>query len=211
MTLFIDNDALLKLANYDLLDIAFTMFNIPPQDVHVLATAKYVLVPAKDRLRHCKTEEAAYRLEHFLSKATKLDVDSVSSEVLDPLFAIPGIDPGEALMLAMAAPNPDSYIITGDKRALEALHGGKGLDTIRGALAGRLLSLELLFQFLIEGDFEKVQACVRSQLGVDKSLTIAFGISAPASLESVREALNSYVEHLRRMTGALLHPSPTSS
>ena len=40
MTLFIDNDALLKLANYDLLDTALTMFDIRPEDIHVLATAK---------------------------------------------------------------------------------------------------------------------------------------------------------------------------
>ncbi|MDD5247562.1 MAG: hypothetical protein PHY45_01155 [Rhodocyclaceae bacterium] len=211
MTLFIDNDALLKLANYDLLDTALTMFGIRPDDIHVLATAKYALLPAKDRLRHCKTDESANRLETFLSKASKLNAECVDSEVLDALSAKPGIDPGEALMLAMATSDSDSYIVTGDKRALEALHDGKALDEVRSALAGRLLSLELLFLFLVEGDFERVQACVRGQPGVDKALTNAFGVSAPASSESVRAALNSYVEHLRRLTGALLHPSPTSS
>lgn len=211
MTLFIDNDALLKLANYGLVDTALTMFDIRPEDIHVLATAKYALLPAKDRLRHCKTEESAHRLENFLSKATKLNAEDVDSEVLDALSAKPGIDPGEALMLAMAASEPDSYVITGDKRALAALHDGKGLGDVCGVLAGRVLSLELLFLFLVEGDFERVQACVRRQTSVDKALTNAFGVSEPASFESVRDALNSYVEHLRRLTGALLYPSPASS
>lgn len=211
MTLFVDNDALLKLASYGLLDTAISMFNIRPEDVYVLATAKYALLPVKDRLRRCKTEECANVLESFLSKSTKLTPYGVDSDTLDALTAKPGIDAGEALMLAVVASDPDSYIITGDKRALEALQFGKGLDNVREALGGRVLSLELLFLFLVEGDFARVQTCVRSQPGVDKALTSAFGFSTPAGMESVRAALNSYVEHLRRLTGALLHPSPTSS
>lgn len=211
MTLFIDNDALLKLAIYDLIDTALTMFNFQPGDIHVLATAKYALLPAKNRLRHCKTEESAERLEVFLSKATKLNAESVDSEVLDALSAKPCIDPGEALMFAMATSDLDSNIITGDKRALAALHDGSGLESVRNALAGRVLCLELLFLFLVEGDFGRVQASVRSQPNVDKALTNAFGVSAQASLASVRAALNSYVQHLRHLTGELLHPSPVSS
>jgi hypothetical protein len=211
MTLFLDNDALLKLVNYDLLETALTMFSILPEDIHVLATAKYALLPAKDRLRYCSNQESANRLEAFLSKATKLTVEGVDSEMLDALVAQPGIDPGEALMLAIAASNPESHVITGDKRALAALHAGKHLVHVHAALAGRVLSLELLFLFLVEGDFARVQTCVRNQPGVDRALTNVFGVSAPASPESVRGALNSYVEHLRRLTGALLHPSPASS
>ena len=211
MTLFVDNDALLKLASYDLLETALTNFSIRPEDIHVLATAKYALLPAKDRLRRCKTEECANRLDSFLSKATKLTSDGVDSDTLEALIAKPGIDPGEALMLTVATTDLDTYIITGDKRALEALQIGNGLDNVCEALAGRVLSLELLFSFLVEADFARVQTCVRSQPGVDKALTNAFGVSAPAGLESVRAALNSYVEHLRRQTGELLYPSPTSS
>lgn len=211
MTLFIDNDALLKLASYDLLDTALIMFNIQWEDIQVLATAKYALLPAKDRLRRCKTEQCATRLESFLSRVTKLSADDADATTLDALAERPGIDAGEAVMFAVAASKSDSFIITGDKRALEALQIGQSLDGVREALAGRVLSLELLFSFMVEGDFAQVQACVRSQPGVDKALTNIFGVSAPASLESVRAALDSYVAHLRRLTGTLLHPSPASS
>jgi len=211
MTLFIDNDALLKLASYDLLDTALNMFNIQWEDIQVLATAKYALLPAKDRLRRCKTEQCATRLESFLSRVTKLSADDADATTLDALAERPGIDAGEAVMFAVAASKSDSFIITGDKRALEALQIGQSLDGVREALAGRVLSLELLFSFMVEGDFAQVQACVISQPGVDKALTNIFGVSAPASLESVRAALDSYVAHLRRLTGTLLHPSPASS
>ncbi len=211
MIVFIDNDALLKLASYDLLDMLLSMFGIAPADIRVLQTAKYSLMPAKDRLLRCKTEECADRLGSFLAMATGLTTDGLDSNMLDSLSAKPGIDPGEALMLAAAAPDCESFVITGDKRALEALQIGEGLDDVREALSGRVLSLELLFSFLVEGDFAKVQARVRSQPGVDKALANAFGVSAPAGLDSVRSALDSYVGHLRRLTGTLLHPSPTSS
>jgi hypothetical protein len=174
----------------------------------VLQTAKYSLLPAKDRLRRCKTEECAARLGLFLAMATGLTTDGVDSNMLNSLSAKPGIDPGEALILAAAASDSESFVITGDKRALEALKIGEGLDDVRDALAGRVLSLELLFSFLVEGDFAQVQARVRSQPGVDKALANAFGVSAPAGLASVRAALDSYVEHLRRLTGTLLHAPP---
>lgn len=211
MNLFIDNDALLKLASYDLLDVAIVMFDIQPGDIQVLATAKYALLPAKERLRRCKTEECAARLESFLSKVTKLSAGDADDGALDALAGRPGIDAGEAMMFAVAASKPDSFLITGDKRALEALHIGQELERVRAVLAGRVLSLELLLSFMVEGDFAQVQARVRSQPGVDKALTNVFGVSAPASLESVRAALDSYVAHLRCITGALLHPSPTNS
>ena len=211
MTLFIDNDALLKLASYDLFDTALGIFGIRPADAHVLATAKYVLLPAKDRLRRCKTEQCASRLESFLSRAIKLGADDAVTATLDALVERPGVDAGEAIMLAAAASKPDSFVITGDKRALEALQVGQGLDDVREALAGRVLSLELLFSFMIVSDFAQVQARVRGKPGVDKALTNAFGVSTPASLESVSDALDSYVAHLRRQTGTLLHPSPASS
>ena len=141
MTLFIDNDALLKLASYDLLDTALNMFNIQWEDIQVLATAKYALLPAKDRLRRCKTEQCATRLESFLSRVTKLSADDADATTLDALAERPGIDAGEAVMFAVAASKSDSFIITGDKRALEALQIGQSLDGVREALAGRVLSV----------------------------------------------------------------------
>jgi hypothetical protein len=47
--ILIDNDALLKLARYGLLDEAVALFECTPTDVRVLATAKYRLLPAKNR------------------------------------------------------------------------------------------------------------------------------------------------------------------
>jgi uncharacterized alkaline shock family protein YloU len=73
------------------------------------------------------------------------------------------------------------------------------------ALAGRVISMEVLFWHLIKDHFTDVQACVRSKPDVDKALNIAFGVTIPAAYESVQEALTSYIEDLRSVTGNLLY------
>ncbi|WP_199545054.1 hypothetical protein [Paraburkholderia kururiensis] len=211
MALLVDNDALLKLARYDLLDKVLEQFSFDYGDVRVLAAAKYVLLPARDRLRHCKDEACADRLERFLSLVGKLDATTADRGIVDALAAVPNIDPGEALMLAAGATDPDCYIITGDKRALAAVGESELLFAVRVALRGRILSLELLFSFLIEGDFANVQNRIRLQPSVDKTLANIFGVSTPSSLQSVRDGLDSYIAHLRAQTGVLLHPPPASS
>jgi hypothetical protein len=73
--ILIDNDALLKLARYGLLDEALALFECTATDVRVLAAAKYRLLPAKNRLRFCKDEESAARLEAFLKSSNHSMLD----------------------------------------------------------------------------------------------------------------------------------------
>jgi len=208
MSWFIDNDALLKLATYDLFDLTLTTLNIKAKEVQILSTAKYVLLPAKQRLRLCGTEECAQRLESFITKAAKLNADSVNPEMLDTFSGIVNINAGEAILFAMAASLPDSHVITGDKRAIKALNG---LEYAHNVLTGRIFPLEILLKLIIERDFEQIQANVRSNPSADTALTIAFGHSTPATFESTQSALNSYIEHLRKQTGNLLYLPPANS
>lgn len=206
--ILIDNDVLLKLARYALLDEAIALFECTPTDVRVLATAKYRLLPAKNRLRFCKDEESAARLEAFLKTSNPLDPGLADPDLWDVLNAVPNIDSGEALLFAVGANNRDTLVITGDKRSLAALCSHDSVIHVSNALAGRVVSMEVLFSILVEHQFAHVQECVRSKPNVDKALSIAFGVTTPADLNSVREGLNSYIRHLRNVTGALLHPTP---
>lgn len=203
--ILIDNDALLKLARYGLLDETVVLFGCVPTNVRVLATAKYSLFPAKNRLRFCKDEESAARLEGFLRTSKPLDAGLADPDLLDALNAVQNIDAGEALLFAVGATDGDTLVITGDKRSLTALCTNDSVAHASNALAGRVVSMEVLFLHLVEHQFAHVQECVRSKPDVDKALSIAFGVTAPAALESVREALASYTNHLRAVTGALLY------
>lgn len=202
--LLIDNDALLKLARYGLLDAVVETFCCSSHVVRVLATAKYSLLPAKNRLRQCKDEDSALKLEDFLKRSASLDIVDASPALLDTLNAIPSIDAGEALLLAVGASDRETLIITGDKRALAALSSDPAVSHVANALAGRIMTLEVVLQQLVEQQFAYTQSCVRSKPDVDKAISNVFGVSAPATIDSVHEGLTSYIEHLRGLTGALL-------
>jgi hypothetical protein len=203
--ILIDNDALLKLARYGLLDEAVALFGCTLANVRVLATAKYVLLPAKNSLLFCEDEESYSRLELFLKIAKPLDARSADPELLDAMSAVQNIDAGEALLLAVGATATGTLVITGDKRSLAALCSHEPVAHLANALAGRVVSMEVLFSYLVEDQFTYVQECVRSKPDVDKALNIAFGVTIPATYESVQEALASYINHLRAVTGNLLY------
>ena len=203
--ILIDNDALLKLARYGLLNESIALFGCTPADVRVLATAKYSLLPAKDRLRLCEDEESATRLEEFLRSSTPLDARSADPELLDALNSVQNIDAGESLLLAVSATERNTLVVTGDKRSLAALCSDDSVAQVFSALAGRVVSMEILFLYLVEHQFVYIQSCVRAKPNVDKALSIVFGISTLADLNLVQEGLNSYISHLRKITGGLLY------
>lgn len=207
--LLIDNDALLKLARYGLLNQALALFDCTPTDVSVLAAAKYRLLPAKNRLRFCKDEESAVRLEAFLRTSKPLDARSADPDLLDELNVIPNIDAGEALLLAVGATNNEILVITGDKRSLAALCSHGSVAEVSNALAGRVISVEVLFFMLIERQFALIQERVRAKPDVDTTLKIVFGVTFPVDYESARQGLDSYIRDLRSRTGTLLYVPPS--
>ncbi|MBL1179260.1 hypothetical protein [Pantanalinema sp. GBBB05] len=207
--ILIDNDALLKLARYGLLNESIALFGCAPDEVRVLATAKYSLFPARNHLRLCKDEESAARLTEFLKVSTPLDATLADPELLDALNAVQNIDAGESLLFAVGATEKNTLVVTGDKRSLAALCSNDSVAQVFSALAGRVVSMEVLFLYLIERQFVYVQQCVRSKPEADKALSIAFGVSISADFNSVREGLTSYIRHLQNITGGLLYTLPT--
>ena len=208
--ILIDNDALLKLARYGLLNEAIALFGCSKADVHVLATAKYVLLPAQNCLRFCKDAESTLRLENFLRTVKPIVVEPPELELLDRLNAVQNIDPGEALLLAVGATNRDMLLITGDKRALAALCSYNTVAPVANALAGRVVVMEVLFLMFVEHQFLYIQECVRSKPDVDTALTIAFGVSIAADYDLVRGGLSSYIQHLQTITRDLLYLPSTN-
>ena len=208
--LLIDNDALLKLARYGLLYESIALFDSVPKDVRVLATAKYSLLPVRNRLRFCEDEESAARLEAFLKTVKPLDARSANPDLLDVLNAVQNIDAGEALLLAVGATNRHTLIITGDKRSLAALCSHDSVSQVSDSLAGRVVSIEILFSILIEHQFALAQELVRAKPDVDMTLRIVFGVSVPVDVQAVREGLASYIRRLHTATGTLLYVPPAN-
>ena len=203
----LDNDAALKLARYDLLDLALAALGCSRADVRVLPTARYKLLPAKNRLLYCKDEASADRFAGFLDQVQSIDTSRADPSI-DTLVAVPGIDTGEAHLFALAAKEPAAIVVTGDKRGLRALSGEPDVGMVATALAGRVICAETLFRMMAGQDFRLTQTRVRAQSDVDKALASIFGISTAASRDSVTTGLESYERALRAETGTLLFQPP---
>lgn len=206
LKLFVDNDVILKLAQYGILEHLISLFP-GPADLIALDSARYKLLPKRNRLELCKTEEVAGRVEAFLDAAVPASTEPVDVELLERLNGSPGIDTGEALLFATAASADNARVLTGDKRALAGL-GGLQDAYFYQALAGKIIMLEALLQGFTQIDPGHTQHAVRSNPTVDKALTNVFGVSAPAAPDSVLAGLESYKGHVKKTLGGLLNDGP---
>ena len=110
-------------------------------------------------------------------------------------------DTGESQLLAVLLCRGAPLLLTGDKRAIQAIHG----LGIRG-IDGRIACLEqLLATILVRCGYEKLRKRVCREPNADKAVTICFACSAfQVMKEDIRTSLASYVDHLRKSTASLL-------
>jgi hypothetical protein len=110
-------------------------------------------------------------------------------------------DTGESQLLAVLLERDGKLLVTGDKRAIRALHG-VGV----AAAAGKIACLEqLIASVLANCDLSALRDRVCSEPSADKALTACFACSASsADAKDVLAGLRSYSQHLRDTTGTLL-------
>lgn len=114
---------------------------------------------------------------------------AASEEWLDLLAAVPSIDPGEAQLFALAAEH-GIRILTGDKRALEAL---AKVSSIHPHLEGRIVSLEAALTGLTKETPEPQLRRKGTILGQYDQMAKAVFASPRSDLG---EALDSYMRDL---------------
>lgn len=119
--LFIDADALSKLAHWKILPLLPSLTGIPWSQTATVSTLKYrahrACTKPDGRLFHCP-DSAVIACDLI---ARMVDAGSPDAALVAPLAGIPDIDPGEAALLALTLQNPGSHFLTGDKRALRGL------------------------------------------------------------------------------------------
>jgi hypothetical protein len=196
---FLDNDIIIKLSAYKLFWKAMGAWGIADPDIRVLPTASRFISrdwSIKDQYDERTRTEAC----RIVDKSTKL-VNPGTPEYI-ALQAIEGIDPGEALLIAATETEPDSYIVTADKRCLKAL-ANSGMTTTLVRLQHRIICLEQLVIQLIRhlGDLDKISRCVKAAVDCEFSVTEAFKLADQAA---IIQRLQAEVERLRDDTGNLL-------
>lgn len=142
MTLFLDVDALHKLGAYDALGDALTALGLQRSDVWIPSTAKFKLRlknEAEATRRHGAATAA--RLRGFIASVNEVTEAPTEKEKAQ-LENIPGLDPGELILIATAARSDRSLLLTGDKNALRALSSEPRCSAFSKRLAGRVICFE---------------------------------------------------------------------
>ncbi|MFY9343326.1 MAG: hypothetical protein WAT39_12595 [Planctomycetota bacterium] len=204
MTLFLDNDVLVKLASWDLLEDGITACGSEPGDVTVLPTTRFWLGLAGRK--KCKyPSEVEARLQSFLAVARVCAGDPAAGD--GSLPRVDNVDPGDAILIAAAAESAGSLLVTGDKRCILAVATVPAFATYAARLTGRVLCLEqVLLRTIDRLGFEQVKQRVvgSNQLALDTSVRAAFGSGLQADAVNACGSLERRVRMLANEAGGML-------
>ena len=200
---FLDNDVILKLTTYRMLDEALDCFKIDRSNIRVLESARFVF--GSPKLIKKYSAETLIAATEFVKRCPKIATqDSEEYRLLEKQIKN-DIDPGEAALIAATFQESASLLATGDKRCLKALANTECLDFIHQGLQGRIICLEQIICKLIEiQGFDWVLERVIPNLDCDKALKSAFGSGSNSQRETVLGTLTGYIQDLQTTSSGIL-------
>jgi len=199
-----DNDALGKIAHWELLDCIPQVVGGTWHDVAVLDTllhrTRRAAAGKSDKL-FASPAIAARLLAHLdMAQMVSLPPPEIRALLTDHA----GIDPGEQILFGALLVQPSGLLLTGDKRALSALPECLSPEHLL-ALAGRCICIE---QFIVVAiahlGLAEVQRRMRPYVGRDTAARIIMGSACDATATNVYAALDSYINDIRERADPLL-------
>ncbi len=196
---FLDSDVVKKTAQYDLFNELIDSYESEARHFYVLPELKFQLHLAnKDKsVKKLGSEDAYIALSTFLDSAREIDVipTGTANEILT--LDLVNLDIGEQVLLASVSSADEGKMISGDKRAFISISKIDHLPSIDN-LWPYLICFENALQKIVlsQQPFESISQKIRSRPDADKSIKIAFGVSSPADIDSVMQALESYINDL---------------
>lgn len=198
-----DNDIVLKLAAFNLLDETCNMLSVSPTDVRVLYTAQYVFQYQKNfsKLSEKYTEAGVRRATEFVKNATPIyDTPDMDERMI--LSSNERIQPGEALLIAATKGIDYPLLLTGDKRCVVALANGQDTHHIHQRLCNCVCCLEQIIKGLIaQNGYNIVRDRVLPAAKCDSAVLCSFGSTGDYDEAEVIANLDTYIADLERSTG----------
>jgi hypothetical protein len=208
-TLYVDVDAVAKLAHWQLLPELPALTGFPFAQMATVSSLKHRAHRATTQPdgKLFRTAQAAQLAHQTLQQMGSLDAPA--TDLLAPFADAPGIDSGEAILMAHTLANGGSVLVTGDKRALRAL----AVLPIAASLAARILILEQIVRKClgVKGrSWLLVHMCPHRE--IDKAIGACLGSQCDASEANILQGLQSYASEMENLvTPSLLHPFPTAA
>lgn len=212
MNAVVDNDVLFKNACYCLLPQVAVSLGLSGGDCGILGAAKYVVTHKIKRAKLSKsTSSAINNFENFLAIAVVLEPDTEEQTVAAQLEASAlrlglSLDPGESQLCAIVVKRNLPLLLTGDKRAINAIELLLREEVVLLKLRGKVMCLEQLTLLLfLKIAFDVVRSAICLEPQIDKSLSICFScLSQNASEANTKDGLASYIKDLRSTADQLL-------
>lgn len=209
----VDNDVLIKAASYGLLEELVVEALGGKSEPCVLGTAKYVVPQRIKRQRLTSGPDAALAgfgnliKRVFILEPTAIEIEMAAALELSAQFAGISLDAGESQLSAMAVHRALSLLVTGDKRAIEALEVLLHQHPELSALCGKVRCLEqaVLRALGAAGSAGTLRAAICSEPQIDKALTACFVCHTDQPSEGDFEAgLQSYIAEMRKRANRIL-------
>jgi hypothetical protein len=205
MSSVVDNDILFKGACYGLLNELVSTARGADGGIGVLGAAMYVVSRRIERrVLNKGTEDALRSLKDFLHQITILEpTDSeraMAAELeLSAQMAGVNLDTGESQLSAIVVQRAFSFLLTGDKRAIEAIEVLLDLNARLFYLCGRVLCMEQLVHdaLMVANSYSVLKTAICSEKQVDRTLTICFGCHGEETNDDFNLGLSSYISDLR--------------
>jgi hypothetical protein len=203
MVHFHDVDILLKLAACNLLDDLHALLEVKASEVQVLETAIYKIRSLGKK--GCYLEEIVSRAIAFCEAHSPIP-QLAQTEIVQELASLGhGMDAGEVILFASALNNPESRVVTGDKRAMRLL-GKLGKENVLvSGLKGRVICFEeLLLRYLDSHGYESLRARCHEGGEQDGVLRLAFRAGLATEQGEALEGIHSAWRVLNRETSEIL-------
>lgn len=203
MNCLMDNDVVLKLAAIRLLEDWLARAIGADEEVRVLDTARFYFKNKKDLPKRYGQAGVSAAIAFAQAQPTVGRLDN--PEQYAALSAVPGIDPGEAILLSAACHRVEFLVVSGDKLSLKSLQKETSCANVRAQLKGRIIAFEQVVLALIhKGSFRAIREKVVGMETTDIVLQVAFGLGLETTQEKAIAALEYYLAQLRQETGDLL-------
>jgi hypothetical protein len=135
----IDNDTIIKLASYDILQEARSQMIVRSPDLYVLPTARNY-IQNNGQFRRTECLDMKLRAVSFIDTCQSMPFVNFADDVL--VVDNPKIDPGEKVMLSSCADMQEFEIVTGDSKFIKLLGSHPQAEPIRKRVSGRIVCLE---------------------------------------------------------------------
>jgi hypothetical protein len=213
MKALVDNDILFKGACYGLLDAFLAPVSVAGDSFGILGAARFVV--SKKIIKKAPHKGIAAAHEHlatFLGRAAVVepteDEQRMAAEFeLAAQRAGLGFDVGESQLCSILICRSTPLLLTGDKRAIQAIEQLLDSESRLVALCGKIRCLEqlVLDVFSASPNSDTLRTAICAEVEVDRTLTICFSCHCEdgAGLDNA-EGLKSYLRDLQQRAPRVL-------